>query len=168
MPIYVLDTNFFIQAHRAYYPLDVVPSFWDKLKQLADDGKVISIDKVRDEIYHGNDELTGWCKTNLPEIFFRSTIEPGPIEKYRQVVQWTTSKTDHYSQEAIDEFMEAKNADAFLISFAMEDASNRVLVTYEVSQPNRKNRIKIPEPCLELQVRFIKPLDMLRELGESF
>lgn len=168
MPIYVLDTNFFIQAHRAYYPLDVVPSFWDKLKQLADDGKVISIDKVREEIYHGNDELTDWCKTNLPENFFRSTIEPGSIEKYRQVVQWTTSKAEHYNQEAIDEFMEAKNADAFLISFAMEDASNRVLVTYEVSQPNRKNRIKIPEPCQELQVRFIKPLDMLRELGESF
>jgi hypothetical protein len=54
MSVYVVDTNFFIQAHRAYYPLDVASSFWEKVKQLADDGKIISIDKVKQEIYKNN------------------------------------------------------------------------------------------------------------------
>ena len=45
--IYVVDSNFFIEAHRATYPLDVAHSFWNKVKQLADDGKIVSIDKVK-------------------------------------------------------------------------------------------------------------------------
>lgn len=47
MGIYVIDSNFFIQAHRANYPLDIAFSFWNKVKQLAEDGKIISIDKVK-------------------------------------------------------------------------------------------------------------------------
>lgn len=35
MSIYVVDSNVFIQAHRAHYPLDVAVSFWAKVKQLA-------------------------------------------------------------------------------------------------------------------------------------
>ncbi|MEX0771303.1 MAG: DUF4411 family protein, partial [Balneolaceae bacterium] len=36
MPVYVLDTNIFIQAHRVTYPLDVATSFWNALKKLAE------------------------------------------------------------------------------------------------------------------------------------
>ena len=41
--IFLVDTNFFIQAHRVSYPLDVVPSFWNKVKNLADNDKIISV-----------------------------------------------------------------------------------------------------------------------------
>ena len=44
MSLYIVDSNFFIQAHRAYYPIDVIQSFWTKVKQLADEGKIKSID----------------------------------------------------------------------------------------------------------------------------
>ena len=47
MSVYVVDSNFFIQAHRAHYPLDVAVSFWAKVKQLAYEGKIISIDNVK-------------------------------------------------------------------------------------------------------------------------
>lgn len=47
MPIYVVDSNFFIEAHRATYPLDVAHSFWNKVKQLAATGKIVSVDKVK-------------------------------------------------------------------------------------------------------------------------
>jgi len=73
MSIYVVDSNFFIQAHRAHYPFDVAVSFWNKVKQLAHAQKIISIDKVKDEIYGHNDELEEWCKANLPRDFFRTT-----------------------------------------------------------------------------------------------
>lgn len=46
MSVYVLDSNIFIEAHRSNYPLDVATTFWDVLKQLAQEGKIISIDKV--------------------------------------------------------------------------------------------------------------------------
>jgi hypothetical protein len=62
MGVYIVDSNFFIQAHRDTYPLDVAYSFWDKVKQLAATGKIISIDKVKDEIFDKNDAL-GACRT---------------------------------------------------------------------------------------------------------
>lgn len=37
MPLYVLDTNVFIEAHRDTYPLDVATSFWNTLKKLAEE-----------------------------------------------------------------------------------------------------------------------------------
>ncbi len=58
MPLYVLDTNFFIQAHRAFYPLDIAKSFWNTITELAADEKIISIDKVKAEIDKNDDELT--------------------------------------------------------------------------------------------------------------
>ena len=42
MKIYVVDSNFFIEAHRATYPLDVATSFWDKVNQLAEQSQSIS------------------------------------------------------------------------------------------------------------------------------
>jgi len=32
MQIYLVDSNFFIQAHRAIYPLDIATGFWNKVK----------------------------------------------------------------------------------------------------------------------------------------
>ena len=61
MSNFIVDTNFFIQAHRENYPLDVAPSFWNKVKALALREKLISIDKVRKEIYDYEDELKKWC-----------------------------------------------------------------------------------------------------------
>ena len=33
---FIIDSNFFIQAYRINYPFDVVPSFWVKVKELAE------------------------------------------------------------------------------------------------------------------------------------
>ena len=46
MPDYVVDSNFFIQAHQVHYPMDVVPNFWVKVSELAHNGIIGSIDKV--------------------------------------------------------------------------------------------------------------------------
>jgi len=70
---YVVDTNFFIQAHRMNYPLDVVVSFWEQVKDLAEKGLIVSLDKVKKEIYQGQDELKAWCDEYLPEDFFKDS-----------------------------------------------------------------------------------------------
>jgi hypothetical protein len=43
MSIFVADSNFFIQAHRVNYPLDVAMGFWEKIKKMAYTGTLISI-----------------------------------------------------------------------------------------------------------------------------
>lgn len=166
MSLYVADSNFFIQAHRASYPLDVATGFWVKVKELADRGALISIDKVRDELYGRGDDLENWCKANLPSGFFHPTA--GVMSHYTHVVQWAHSRGGHYTAQALNDFMALDRADAFLVAFAMESLPDRVLVTYEVSQPGRKSSIKIPEACTAHGVVFCNPMEMFRRLGETF
>jgi hypothetical protein len=100
MSIFIVDSNFFIQAHRVNYPLDVAYSFWNKVKQLADSGKIISIDKVKEEIFDNNDLLTKWCESNLPGEFFMDTSHS--IDSYRVVTSWVLSRNSHYLPNAIN------------------------------------------------------------------
>ena len=166
MEVYVLDSNFFIQAHRVSYPLDVAFSFWNKVKQFANEGRIISIDKVKNELYDKNDALEAWCKDNLPEDFFNDTSHV--MAAYRQVSAWAISKSGHYLPNALNEFLDAEEADAFLIAYVLAENSNRIIVTHEISNPNQRNKIKIPEPCNALGVVFCNTIDMFRRLRETF
>ncbi len=166
MKTYVVDSNFFIQAHRATYPLDVATSFWVKVKELAQNGTIVSIDKVKKELFDKNDDLEDWCVKNLPPNFFKSSASV--LTEYGQVSAWTMSKSSHYLPNAINEFLDVEEADAFLVSFVMADLQNRVLVTQEVSQTNRRNKIKMPEPCDHFKVPYVNTIGMLRELGIKF
>jgi len=166
MKIHIVDSNFFIEAHRATYPLDVATSFWKKVKELAKNGIIVSIDKVKEEIFDKNDKLKNWCVSNLLPDFFRDSSSA--LEEYRKISEWAVSKNDHYKKKAIDEFLAADEADAFLVAYAMKDSKNRVLVTHEVSQPNRKNKIKIPEPCDHFGVTYMNPIEMFRKLEVTF
>ena len=42
------------------------------------------------------------------------------------------------------------------------------LVTQEISQPERKSKIKIPDVCMGLNLRYVDTITMFRELGERF
>ncbi len=166
MSIYVVDSNFFIQAHRAHYPLDIAVSFWAKVRQLAFEGKIISIDKVKDELFDKNDALETWCKTNLPGDFFKNTDEV--LDAYTHVIGWAVSKSGQYKPAALNEFLDSKEADAFIIAFALHDNANRIIVTHEVAAPNILKKIKIPDVCNALKVRYVNTMEMFRHLGTSF
>jgi hypothetical protein len=164
MPAFVLDTNFFIQAHRAYYPLDVVPGFWMKVQDLASRGLIISLDKVRNEIYKNKDGVSQWCQDNLDPNFFcdSSTI----ISDYTKVVQWANSRNKHYFPQALSEFLQADEADAWLVAYAINTGSE--IITHETSNPNIRRKIKIPEACHPFGIQFHNTIEMFRILGETF
>ncbi len=167
MSKFIVDSNFFIQAHRSIYPLDVVQSFWSKIKSLSEKGIIVSIDKVKKEIFVNSsheDDLKSWCDTNLPKEFFIST--DSVLHNYVAIVNWANSMSHHYTSNAIQEFLETDLADPWLIAFAM--SNNWTIVTYEKSEPSRKNRIKIPEVCSHFNVKYINTIEMLRELKENF
>lgn len=134
MNTYIVDSNFFIQAHRMYYPIDVVPSFWERVKDLADTGRIMSIDKVRNEIIKNKDELTDWCEANLIKGFFQDT--QAVIQYSIQVVQWADSMRRHYTPSAMDEFLDADEADAWLVAYALADVDSCTLVDIISSKPN--------------------------------
>lgn len=164
MKKYVLDSNIFIQAHRMHYPFDVVPGFWNKIIHLSQSGITLSIDKVKIELCdNSNDELSKWCTSNLNPVFFAHT--EACLDTYIEITQWANSN-HNYTFGAKEEFLSTDLADPWLIAFAKK--YNYTIVTHEVSQPSRKNKIKIPEPCSHFNVRYINLIDMMRELGETF
>jgi len=159
---FILDTNFFIQAHRQYYPLDVVSSFWTKLSELANKGIVASLDKVRDEIFKNDDALKDWCVSALPSDFFIDCSSS--IKSYTMLAQWVSATGVRYSQKAKDEFLDAEEADAWLIAHC--EFNKVTLVTYEIGGQGAK-KVKIPDVCDAFGVRYLAPMDMFRELGEK-
>ena len=161
---YLLDSNFFIQAHRQTYPLDVATSFWIKINQLANDGKIISIDKVKVELYKNKDALTQWCNANLTPSFF---CDSGSVMlQYTKVILAASSRRPPYNQRALDTFYDADEADAWLIAHAL--SRNIPIVTHEISQPARVANVKIPDICRLLNIPTFTTIEMFRQLGESF
>lgn len=163
---YLIDTNFFIQAHRYTYPLDVAESFWLKIKELVKNNVIVSIDKVKSEIFLNDDDLKIWCQENINEDFWNDTSDL-INQEYSELIAWAVSKNDRYIQSAIMEFANADKADAFLLAYAMNDKENRIIVTSEITS-NSKKKIKIPDVCFEHNIKFIKPMEMFRELEIKF
>lgn len=158
---FLLDSNFFIEAHRTSYPFDVVPSFWLKAKELAENGKIISIDKVQKELLKNNDELSQWCMDNLSDNFFKDTAST--VLNYAVLTGWVYSKSDQYSPAAISEFLDVDEADAWLIAYAMTNGNQ--IVTHETSSPNSKKRVMLPDAAIPHNVSCIKTIDLFRALG---
>ena len=167
METYIVDSNFFIEASKSTYPLDVVVSFWNKVKQLAEEQKILSIDKVRNELYVKNDELKAWCSNNLPAKFFVDSDTNDVMIEYEAICNWARL-TSQYTRAALDEFLGADEADAFLAAYASADSLHRIVVTQEISAPNSKEKVKLPDACLAIGVSYANTVQMLKDLGETF
>jgi hypothetical protein len=161
---FIIDSNFFIQAHRINYPFDVVPSFWLKVKELAERGVIISIDKVWNELHQNKDELTLWCEENLPDDFFKDTSEI--ISNYVKVSSWANSMSNHYLPQALSEFLDADEADAWLVAYAIE--RKNIIVTHETSDLRTQKRVKLPDAANVFGVACQTTIDMFRMIGEKF
>lgn len=156
---YLFDTNIFVESKKNL-PMDVWPTFWTKMAELISSGTVHSIDKVKEEIDKGGDELTDWIHNNAPRGFFL-TQDVAVMAKLAETITWAQNCTVRFSQSAIFDYTNV--ADSYLVAIAA--ARNMVLVTYEKSNPQRRNRVMIPDACNAIGVRSCDLNTALRELG---
>lgn len=156
---YVLDANVFIQAKNLHYGLDFCPAFWSWLVENNVAGRVFSIDKVADEIAAGGDELTEWMKS-AGGALIRPT-DARVAANFGAVSTWAMSQ--RYEAVAINTFLQV--ADFYLIAHAL--AHGYMVVTHEVPA-NTAKRIKIPNACIGLGLRFMTPYEMLRRERARF
>lgn len=155
---YLLDTNIFITAKNEL-PLDVYPSFWQTLSRLAAWGEFRSIKKVEDEIRKGKDELVVWIDKNLPQDFF-ITENNNTLSALSTVSLWATSN-NVYTPAAKADFVSV--ADSWLIAEALSQSVT--IVTFETPDPLCKKRVKIPDVCNAVGVKFCNLNDAFRTLG---
>lgn len=150
---YLLDANVFMSAKNGHYGLDFCPAFWEWLIHKGNTGALFSIDKVADEIAAGGDDLSTWAVDRGGDLFRRT---PASLAvQFGQVSTWATSQ--QYTAAAINTFLQS--ADFYLVAHAL--AGNHVLVTHETLATS-SGRIKIPNACLGLGVRYMTPFQMLR------
>jgi hypothetical protein len=159
-----LDANTFIEAKKRYYAFDFCPAFWSWLDREKEAGRLICIRPIYDEIADGGDELAIWIKDRRRHAWL-SAIDAEEVQlAYRRVVAHVDGRRDHYTPAAVDQFL--RSPDAWLIAFCL--AHGHKLVTHEISEPNRRNKVKIPDVCNALGVAWADTFEALRELRAQF
>lgn len=158
---YLLDTNVFIQAKNLHYHFDFCPAFWDWLIEENELRKVFSIEKVKEEIREGEDELADWVSERDSTFFLKPDQEVS--QGLEVVTQWVCDPRQKYRQSAINEFLTV--ADYYLVAHAW--THKFTVVTHERSD-NSQKKIKIPNVCDGLQIEYISPFEMLRSERAKF
>jgi predicted nucleic acid-binding protein len=162
-PVYVLDTNVFVQAHRRHYAFEICPGFWDCLIHHHETGRLVSIDRVRDEILAG-DTLETWTKDSAPASLFATTADALVVRNYADMVRWVQANSQ-FNSEAKTEF--ARVADAWLCAYAKANGKH-IVVTHEELNPQAKRRVPLPNVCKEFGVDYVDPFAMLKDRKVRF
>lgn len=157
--MYLIDANALIEAKNRYYAFDIAPGFWTWLDRAHESGIACSIDAVRDELLDGSDELADWARSR--KDFFRP-IDDAAAAQFGPLTSWVMSKDFTAAAKA---GFTGDHADYLLVAFGK--AHGHVVVTHELSEPNRKNRVKIPDACMALGASFTSPFEMLRASGAT-
>jgi predicted nucleic acid-binding protein len=150
---YLLDANVFIQAKNLHYGFSFCPAFWDWIIRENRAGKVFSVDKVRDEIMEGNDELAQWAAQYRDNLFL--ALAANVLPAMRQVSAWVANQ--QYAPAAASLFLQ--DPDYYLVAQAL--AGGHVVITHEKPEDSIK-RVKIPNVCIGVEVAFMNPFEMLR------
>jgi hypothetical protein len=161
---YALDANILISCNRRNYPFDIAPSFWIQLSEKGSD-RIILIDKIQEEIYRSEDELTKWLKgVQASNPFFVATSKDIEIiYNYSKIIS-SVKSNNQYFESAKSEF--ASVGDSWLCAHAM--TYDYVIVTEETFEASIRKKIKIPNVCKEFDIKYINLLQFMRELGIRF
>lgn len=159
---YLLDANTFIQAKNTYYHMDICPGYWRWIEGQSLLGEVASIDSVRDELLHGDDELHDWAMQNR-EIFLPVSDSPTQ-DAFAEVAAHAAAIAAAMKPGALNEFLEG--ADPWLVAKAISGGA--VVVTHEKRDPKIRRKILIPNVCDHFGIRCINTFDLLLTLQAEF
>ncbi len=166
--IYLIDSNILITAHRITHPMDIHPSFWNQLENILQRDDVISIDKVKDELEYFEDDLKLWINSSVIKSFWHKSSLA--ITEYAGLQNWAYGQG--YRPNALKDFASSSNADPFLIAYSIflrekKDIESKI-VTLEISAPDSKKNIKIPDASMAFGIKCIDNNEFYREIGITF
>lgn len=162
-PRYLLDSDSFIRSKREHYAFDFCPAYWEALLRGFSTNRIHSIQPIRRELLRGKDALANWVRDDVPEAFFSSVEDAGVEAAYRKVMNWAQNH-EQYTQAAKQAF--ARSADPWLVAYAA--AHGDQVVSYEVSKPDAKDTIQLPNVARQFHVQTMPPYVMLRQLKVVF
>lgn len=161
--MFIFDTNTFITASRQFYGFDIAPGFWDWIRDpaLLD---AASSAHVKAEIDAGRypleeDLLKQWAAEVHANFWLDDT--PAVVDAMKELTEWVEAPERIYTQPAREDFL--RSVDYRLI--AQAKVSGAVLVTHEISDPNCKRKVKIPDACRAVGAASTDPFSAYRALG---
>lgn len=156
---YCLDANVLIQAWQKYYNPKFCPDYWKILVELGKDGKIFIPELVYEEIVRTEDDLSKWLKG--------SKI---PINKISEPVTICLQKiyaADPTHKNLVDNTKARSLADPWVIAHALHENASVVTKEEKVTALN-SNRIKIPNVCDNMGIRWINDFQFIDELDIKF
>jgi len=160
--VFVLDSDVFIAAKNAYYAFDICPGFWQALIRGNADGRLKSIDRIRNELLLGRKEedLVRWVRDDVPAAFFDDSNAEDVSAAYADVMLWVQRSTQYFDR-AKAKF--ATEADGWLVAYSMVHGTT--VVTNEQPRPDSRNRVLLPDVCAQFEVPSKDTFSLLRELA---
>lgn len=156
---YCLDANVLIQAWQKYYNPKFCPDYWKILVELGKNGKIFIPELVYEEIVRTEDDLSKWLKG--------SKI---PINKISEPVTICLQKiyaADPTHKNLVDNTKARSLADPWVIAHALHENASVVTKEEKVTALN-SNRIKIPNVCDNMGIRWINDFQFIDELDIKF
>ncbi len=155
----LLDANVFIQAKNLHYGMDFCPAFWEWLIKSNSQNKLFSIEKVCDELKAIEDDLSEWTEKRDSNFFLKP--DSSVLQSLGEVSHWIIDQD--YEEAGKNIFLQG--ADYYLI--AQAKSKQYTIVTHEIPSDSKK-KIKIPDVCISLQIKYMTPYEMLRKEKARF
>lgn len=156
---YCLDANVLIQAWQKYYNPKFCPDYWEILIELGKQDKIFIPEYVYEEIIRTEDDLSKWLKN--------SKI---PIKKVSEQVanclkNIYSANPNHIN--LVDNTKARSLADPWVIAHSIYEKAIVVTKEEKVTALN-SNKIKIPNVCDNMGVRWINDFQFIDELDIKF
>jgi len=156
---YCLDANVLIQAWQKYYNPKFCPDYWDILIEFGKQDKIFIPELVYEEITRTEDDLSRWVKA--------SKI---PIKKISEPVTICLQKiyaVNPVHKNLVDNINGRSLADPWVIAHSLHENATVVTKEEKITALNSK-RIRIPNVCDNMGVRWINDFQFIDELGIKF
>ncbi|MBA8736924.1 DUF4411 family protein [Chromobacterium violaceum] len=158
---YLFDSDVLISSARLHYSQNYCQIFWDWLVAGHEAGLFFSIDKVKNELVNGlEDNLSKWVQSPKVNNFFQPSLPS--LAQWRNLSIMANDPEKSYKESAKNKFLDVERADAWLIAYAAH-SGNFLIVTNEVSRPESKSDIKLPDAASWLNVKTVKLYDLLHK-----
>lgn len=156
---YCIDANVLIQAWQKYYSPKLCPEYWNILNDFGRAGRIFLPQNVFEEIIRTEDNLTEWLKKSKIPIF---EVDGDVADCLREVYA-----NNSLHQYLVDNTKQRSLADPWVIAHALKEKACVVTKEEKVTTPNT-TRIKIPNVCDNMNIRWINDFKFIEELNIRF
>lgn len=157
--IYCFDANVLIQAWQKYYSPKFCSGYWEILNEFGLKGRIFIPEMVHKEITRTEDDLAVWlmkCKIPIRKI------DESVIECLQAIYS-----NNPLHKNLVDNTKARSLADPWVIAHAIREQATVVTKEEKVTALN-SNKIKIPNVCENMGVRWINDFQLVEELDMHF